>query len=231
MGKRLPAIGPGRPHMKHITGGPIRVQLADDHEVVRTGFRYLLDHEDDIIVVAESSNGIQACLDYDAYRPDVLLMDISMPDMNGLEAIRRILARDAQARILILSMHTSLVAERVLEQGARGFVSKHCAVRDLVVAIRQIMRGARYLDAETAEQLSLEKDSMGRTSLSPLSKRESEICMLLVDGRSVASIAERLHLSEKTVYTHREHILHKLGVATVLELAQLILFLGIPPSV
>jgi two-component system, NarL family, invasion response regulator UvrY len=223
--------GLGHRQIKPRSGRPIRVQLAEDHEIVRTGFRYLLDYEHDMKVVAESSNGIQACQDYDAFRPDVLVLDISMPDMNGLETIRRILAQDAEARILILSMHTALVAERALRQGARGFFSKQCAIRDLVEAIRRIMQGERYLDAESAERLSLDRSNTGRTSLSPLSKRETEVCMLLVDGRSVSSIAERLHMSEKTVYTHREHILRKLGVATVVELVQLILFLGMPPTV
>jgi two-component system, NarL family, invasion response regulator UvrY len=203
---------------------PIRIQLADDHEIVRTGFRYLLDNEPDMDLVAESADGVQACRHYGEYKPDVLVMDISMPDMHGLEAIRRILLRDPGARILVLSMHSGVVAERTLQEGALGFICKRSAARELVVAIRRIMRGERYLDPESAEQLSLRMENASPPSLS---NRELEICMHLVDGRSVASIAKQMHLSEKTIYTHREHIMHKLGVATVVELTKLASILGI----
>jgi two-component system, NarL family, invasion response regulator UvrY len=203
---------------------PIRIQLAEDHEIVRTGFRYLLDNEPDMDLVAESADGVQACRHYGEYKPDVLVMDISMPDMHGLEAIHRILLRDPGARILVLSMHSGVVAERTLQEGARGFICKRSAARELVVAIRRIMQGERYLDPESAEQLS---PRMENASPPSLSNRELEICMHLVDGRSVASIAEQMHLSEKTVYTHREHIMRKLGVATVVELTKLASILGI----
>jgi two-component system invasion response regulator UvrY len=203
---------------------PIRIQLAEDHEIVRTGFRYLLDNEADMEVVVESANGVQACKHYDEYKPDVLVMDISMPDMHGLEAIRRILIRDPEARILVLSMHSGAVAERTLQEGARGFISKQCAAHELIVATRRIMRGEHYLDPNSAERLS---PRMEHAPPPPLSNRELEICMHLVDGRSVSSIAEQMHLSEKTIYTHREHIMLKLGVTTVVELTKLATILGI----
>ena len=196
---------------------PIRVQLAEDHEVVRTGFRYLLDHEDDIVVVAESADGLQACRDYDRCKPDVLVIDISMAEMNGLEAMRRILARHADARILALSMHEGLIAERALQLGARGFVSKQGPARALITAIRKVMRGERYVDPSLGERAP-RVQTPGRNAIPSLSKRELEVCMLLSDGQSVSGISERLHLSEKTVYTYRANLFRKLGVATVVEL-------------
>ena len=206
---------------------PIRVQLAEDHEVVRTGFRCLLDHESDIVVVAESANGLQACRDYDEYNPDLLVIDISMTGMNGLEAIRRILSRHPNARILVLSMHTGLIAERALQQGARGFLSKQCAARELIMAIRKVMQGECYLDSCLHIPASTEKQKVGGTLVSALSKRELEVCMLLADGHSVSGISEQLHLSEKTVYTYRANLFHKLGVASVVELVQIVSMLGI----
>lgn len=203
---------------------PIRIQLAEDHEIVRAGFRYLLNNEADMEVVAESANGVLACRHYDEYKPDVLVMDISMPDMHGLEAIRRIMTHDPEACILVLSMHSGVVAERTLQEGARGFLSKRCASRELVMAIRRIMRGQRYIDPELTAQLSPNTEKVPPPSLS---NRELEICMHLVDGRSVSSIAEQMHLSEKTVYVHREHIMLKLGVATIVELTKLASVLGI----
>lgn len=206
-----------------MTDNSIRVQLAEDHEIVRTGFRYLVDNEHNMAVVAESANGIEACRHYELHQPDVLVMDVSMPDMHGLEAIRRILNHHPEARILVLSMHSGIVAARTLQQGASGFIGKRCAARELVMAIRRITAGGRYLDAETEAQLSPKWKKVP----SSLSSRELEICMHLAEGRPVSSIAEQMHLSEKTVYTHREHILRKLGLTSVVELAKLVSILGI----
>lgn len=213
-----------------MSPSPIRVQLAEDHEVVRTGFRCLLGHEDDIEVVAESANGVQSCRDYERYHPDVLVIDISMTDMNGLEAMRRILGRDPEARILVLSMHSGLVAERAMQQGARGFLSKQCAARELVMAIRKIAQGRCYIDSSLGMHASSANQNTGEDAAAALSKRELEVCMLLADGQSVSNISEHLHLSEKTVYTYRTNLFRKLGVATVVELVQMISLLGIHPS-
>jgi len=210
--------------MQHHACKSIRIQLAEDHEVVRSGFRHLLNSEDDMEVVAESANGVQARRDYDEYKPDVLVMDISMPGMNGLDVARQILNRHSEARILILSMHSGMVVDAALQQGIRGFISKQCGVRDLTVAIRKIMQGERYLDHESADQLTLGKRKTGKALLSFLTKRELEVCMLLTDGQSVSNIAEQLHLSKKTVYTHREHILYKLGVRSIAALTLLTSF-------
>jgi two-component system, NarL family, invasion response regulator UvrY len=205
---------------------PIRIQLAEDHEMVRSGFRLLLNSEEDLEVVAESANGLQACRDYDQHKPDVLVLDISLPDMKGLEVLRRILCRYPEARILVLSMHSSLVAEAALQQGARGFISKQCGVRGLTMAIRKIMRGEQFIDPETAEQLTRVKKEMGKTALSSLTKRELEVFRFLANGQSVSSTAKLMHLSEKTIYTHREHIMYKLGVKSMSALTQIALVLN-----
>ncbi len=206
----------------------IRVQLVDDHEIVRAGFRHLLEKEGDMQVVAESDSGKQACRDYNASLPDVLLMDISLPDISGLEAMHRILLAHPAARILVLSMHTGMVAERAMQLGARGFVCKRSGSTTLLTAIHAVMRGKRYLDNNAAIPLSIKQAADPLKPLSqPLTRRELEICMHLTEGRSVGDIANALHLSDKTVYTHRQHIMDKLGVVTPVELAQVAARMGI----
>lgn len=210
-----------------IATSVIRVQLVDDHEVVRTGFKFLLEKEGDVQVVSESSTGRAAYIDYIAYHPDILILDISLPDMSGLEAMRRILTKDQQAKVIVLSMYSGAVAERALQMGARGFVSKSSGARTLMLAIEQVMRGRRYLDAETGLQLPINEAKHDKPLHPVLTKRELEVCMLLVEGQTVSAIAEALFLSSKTVYTHREHIMDKLGATTSTELAQIAARMGI----
>lgn len=204
---------------------PVRIQLVDDHEIVRAGFRHLLEKEGNMQVVLESATGKQACRDYDACRPDILIIDISLPDISGIEVIRRILLDHPHARILVLSMHSGMVAERAMQLGARGFVCKRSGARSLVSAIRRIMRGGNYLDEEAEAEMP--KRAAKPSLPVPLSRRELEVCLLLTEGQSVAEIAATLHLSEKTVYTHRQHIMDKLGVVTPVELAQVANRMGI----
>lgn len=211
-----------------MTDRLIRLQLVDDHEMVRSGFRHLLEKEGDMRVVAESASGKLAYRDYAQYEPDVVIMDISLPDMSGLEVMRRILREYSKARILMLSMHAGLVAERAMQMGARGFICKRSGARELVKAIRQLMAGETYIDP-AAGVSEPGDEAAGSTGLS-LSRRELEVCMLLAQGRSVAEIADQLHLSEKTVYTHRQRIMDKLGVSTSVELAQLVTRLGMQPN-
>lgn len=205
----------------------IRIQLVDDHEIVRAGFRHLLEKEPDMQVVAESASGKQACRDFEACQPDVMVMDISMPDISGLEAMRRILQAHPESRVLILSMHGGMVATQSMQMGAKGFICKRSGSKALILAIRTIMDGRLFYDQESDE--SWPGYSMGPKSDAPtsLTKREIEICMQLADGRSVAQIADAMHLSEKTVYTHRQHIMDKLDAKTVVELARAVSRLGV----
>ncbi|HKI60689.1 MAG TPA: response regulator transcription factor [Mariprofundaceae bacterium] len=206
---------------------PLRIQIVDDHEVVRTGFRYLLEEDGSMQVVVESTSGKQACRDFEQYLPDIVIMDISLPDISGLETMRRILLDHPLANILILSMHTGMVAERALQMGARGYVCKSSGARALLAAIEQVMLGARHLDPEAGVEMPADTNRLDSQKL--LTKRELEVCMRLARGQSVGEIANSLHLSEKTVYTHRQHIMDKLGVTTTIELARVATLMGILP--
>jgi two-component system, NarL family, invasion response regulator UvrY len=206
---------------------PISIQLADDHDIVRAGFRQLLENEGNIHVVVESSSGRQTYMDYKAHHPDILIMDISMPDSNGLDVLRRILLLDPAARVLILSMHTGIVAERALQMGARGFVCKRSGASELLAAIAAIMRGDIYLDKKADARLPADQNRRSDLANASLTRRELEVCMLLAEGKSVTEIARKLYLSEKTVYTHRQNIMDKLGVQTVVELSRVAERMGI----
>ncbi|OIO71934.1 MAG: DNA-binding response regulator [Zetaproteobacteria bacterium CG_4_9_14_3_um_filter_49_83] len=210
-----------------MTSGRIRIQLADDHEIVRAGFRHLLEKEHDMQVVAESATGKQACRDYERCQPDILILDISLPDISGIEVIRRILQRDSGARILVFSMHVGMVAEHAMKKGACGYICKRSGAGALISAVRHIIRGGRYLDDNANVRMPLQLIEAVKSPAGPLSRRELEICLLLTEGKSVAEIGELLHVSVKTVYTHRQHIMDKLGVTTIVELSQVAARLGI----
>jgi len=205
-----------------VSTRPIRIQLVDDHEIVRAGFRQLLEKEGGVQVVAESESGKQACCDYKQFKPDIMILDISLPDISGLEAMHRVLGDDPRARIIMLSMHAGMVAERALQMGARGFVCKRSGARSLVTAIHQVMRGGRFLDEMAGVEMPKKT-----VAAAALSRREIEVCLLLSEGKSVAEIAGLLHVSAKTVYTHRQHIMDKLGVKTSAELVQAVRRTGI----
>jgi two-component system, NarL family, invasion response regulator UvrY len=200
----------------------IRVLLVDDHAVVRAGYRMLLKNSENIEVVAEADSGEQACKAFIDLQPDVIVMDLSMPGIGGLEAIRRIIARDANAKILVFSMHEDTVfVEQVLQAGAQGYISKSSAPEILVEAIKELAAGKIHLDADIVQRLAIQK-SRGKNSLfSGLSTREFEIFCLLAEGLNTSEIAKRLSLSYKTVANYSTQIKAKLNVSTVAELARL----------
>lgn len=205
----------------------LRIQLVDDHEIVRIGFRHLLEREGHMQVVAESADGRQACRDYNRCSPDIVIMDVSLPDISGLEVLRRILLKHPRAHILMLSMHSGMVAERAMQIGARGFVCKRSGAKILLSAIDGIMHGHRYLDAAADAVMPKSPSEPHKWYASSLTPRELEVCMLLSAGRSVSEIAVSLHLSEKTIYSHRQHIMQKLAVTTMAELVQVVTRMGI----
>ncbi len=200
----------------------IRVLLVDDHAVVRAGYQMLLQNTDDIEVVSEADSGELACKHYVDSEPDVVVMDLSMPGMGGLEAIRRIVARDSNARILVFSMHESTVfVEQALQAGARGYITKSSAPEVLIEAIRELAAGKSHIDSEIAQQLAFKKTKGEDTPFSDLSTREFEIFCLLAEGLNTSEISKRLSLSYKTVANYSTQIKSKLEVSTVAEIARI----------
>ena len=207
----------------------IRVLLVDDHAVVRTGFRLLLQARPDVAVVGEAESGEAACQRYLELSPDVVVMDIAMPGMGGIEALRRIRARDPQARVLALSAHDDpMHARRALREGAFGFLSKRSAPEALLEAVAGIGAGQRYIDPRVAQRLALE-DIEGTESspIKRLSEREFDVFIRLARGASVQRIANELRLSASTVGTHLYNVKQKLGVSNQSELTLLAIRYGL----
>jgi two-component system invasion response regulator UvrY len=201
----------------------IQVLLVDDHAVVRMGFRLLLQSQSDISVVAEAQSGETACQLYAELTPDVVVMDLGMPGMGGLEALRRIRARDAAARVLALSAHDDpMHARRALREGALGFLSKRSAPEALIEAIASVAAGRRYIDPALAQKLALaEIEGAARSPIEQLSEREFEVFIRLAGGATVQKIADDLKLSASTIGTHLYNIKQKLGVVNQSELTLL----------
>ncbi len=203
----------------------IRAMLVDDHALVRMGFRMLLA-DAQVDVVAECDSGEQACADYARAAPDVVLMDLSMPGMGGLEAVRRLLAQDPRARILALSAHEDTAhPRRVLRAGALGFLAKRSAPETLIEAVTAVAAYRSYVDARTAQALA---QAQGDTSpADALSEREFAVFLQLARGASVAQIAQHLKLSPATVGTHQYHIKQKLQASNTSELTLVALNWGL----
>lgn len=198
----------------------VRVMLVDDHAVVRMGFRLLLQGTPDIEVVAEASSGEEAVRQFPEIQPDVVVMDISMPGIGGLEAIGRILARQPAARILVLSAHEDVMhARRVLKAGAAGYLTKRSAAEALIQAIRQVAQGKTFLEGSIAQQLAMQQLSGEQSPVDMLSEKEFKVFLALAKGESVAEIAEVMSLSPRTIGTHLYNIKQKLGASNQAELA------------
>ncbi|HEY0941031.1 MAG TPA: response regulator transcription factor [Steroidobacter sp.] len=205
----------------------IKVLLVDDHTVVRTGFRLLLETVADVRVVAEADSGEAACQSFDEAKPDVVVLDLSMPGMGGLETIRRLRARDKDVKTLALSAHDDAMhARRALKQGALGFLSKRTAPETLLEAVRMVATGQRYIDPKLAQEIALAE--VGGTSLvDSLSEREFEVFLRLANGAAVPQIAAELNLSASTVGTHLYNIKQKLQAGNQAELTLIALRAGL----
>ncbi len=200
----------------------IRVLLVDDHAVVRAGYRALLENVSGIEVVAEADSGEEACRLFTELSPDVVIMDLSLPGIGGLEAIRRIISRDEEAQIMVISMHEDLVfVEKALQAGARGYLPKSTAPELLSFAIRQIAEGEVHLDNAIAQRLAYQKTRGDSSPFIDLSAREFEIFRLLAEGMDKNEIAGRLALGYKTVANYTTQIKNKMKVNTEAELTRI----------
>jgi len=199
------------------------VLLVDDHPVVRDGYRRLLENTRDIRVVAEAGDGESAITLYKEYAPDVVVLDLSMPGIGGLETLGRIKAQDAAARILVFSMHDSeILMMRCLKAGATGYLTKNNGAGKMVEAVHSVARGKVFLDsAHSANILSQQLFGVLEDPLLALSPREFQIFQLLAEGLSVADIASTLSISAKTVGVHHARIMKKLELQTPTQLVRL----------
>ena len=202
----------------------IKVMLVDDHAVVRSGFRRFLEEFDDIRVIAEAESGDQAYRRFIESAPDVLVLDISMPDTSGLALMQRVFARAPDARVIIFSMHLdAAMAERAMDGGARGYVTKSSAPEVLVRAVREVAAGRLFVSDDITLAMARSRIVGQDSPLKLLSAREFEIFQQLVGGRAPADIARALNLSSKTIANYHTLIKQKLGVGSDIELMRIAL--------
>lgn len=206
----------------------IKVLIADDHHLVRTSIAHLLNEECDIKVVGEVDDGESAVAQCRRLKPDIVVMDIRMPGIGGLEATRRIHRTMEDVKVLILTAHIEDSALRLmLEAGAIGFLSKGADTSEMTDAIRQVFHGKRYVSQEIAQRLALSHFTDEDNPFRHLSHRELQIALMIVNCQRVQDISDRLHLSPKTVNTYRYRLFDKLQVATDVELTHLALRYGL----
>jgi len=200
----------------------IRVLIVDDHAVVRSGLRRLLDAEADIETVAEAANADRAVFEAIEAKPDVVLMDLVMPEKGGIEGMPAVLQAVPETRVLVLSMHDDpRYVHAAFEAGASGYVLKEAADTEVVSAIRAVAAGERYLHpALGAKLVSAEAEGRRRAEQDPLSEREREVLRLLALGHTNQEIAEQLYISVRTVETHRAHIMQKLSLSSRADLVR-----------
>jgi two-component system invasion response regulator UvrY len=196
--------------------------LVDDHAVVRSGFKVLLQTWDDVDVVAEANSGEEALPLYTLHRPEVVVMDIAMAGMGGIEACKRLLALDPKVRILALSAHEdSSYAKRALQAGALGYLSKRTAPEVLIDALRMVARHLRFIDPIIAQRMANQRTDSDTQYIDKLSPREFEVFILLAKGKSVVDISQSLGLSASTVGTHLYKVKLKLQLSNQSEMTLL----------
>jgi DNA-binding NarL/FixJ family response regulator len=207
----------------------IRILIADDHGVVAEGLKHLVEAQSDMQVVSLAVDGREAVRQARDLQPDVVLMDLSMPELNGADATRAILERDPKCRVIVLSMYAEReYVRRALKAGAAGYVVKRSAAKEVVDAIRAVHAGQRYLSPRVADVvLDDYAGDGGDDLLAKLSQREREVLQLLAEGHTGAQIAERLSLSQKTVETYRARLVEKLGIRDVAGLVRFAIQRGI----
>lgn len=199
----------------------IKVLLIDDHALVRTGIRMLIEGTGEFSVVAEAATGDEGIRLARQHKPDVVICDLHLPGMSGLEVTERLVSAHAGQRVMIVTMQEEgPLPRRLLHAGALGYVAKACAHEEFLRALREVAQGRRYLSAEIAQRLALEPTGGEQSPFDLLSPRELEVVKMLCQGKRNGEIAEVLHLSPKTVSTHKQRLLEKLGVEDVVTLAR-----------
>jgi two-component system response regulator NreC len=208
----------------------ITILLADDHTILRQGLRRILDAEDDIEVVAEAGTGLEAVKLTKQLQPHVVIMDISMPDQDGLESLRQIV-KSVPSRVLILTVHLEhQVISEAVSAGAAGYLAKDSLDRELISAVRTVMLGGTVLSTIVSKRLAESSQfstAAPSRSIENLTSREREVFLLLAEGKSTTEVASSLFVSPKTVHTHRQHIMDKLGLRTTTELIRFALRQGL----
>jgi DNA-binding NarL/FixJ family response regulator len=201
---------------------PIRVLVVDDHAVVRSGIRLLLGREPDIEPVGEAGTGREAIFEARTHNPDVVLMDVVMPDQTGLEALPQLLHEHPDTKVLLLSMQDDpRYVREAFAAGASGYILKEAADAEVVTAIREVAKGGRYVNPELGARLvEAEAAAERRAAADPLSDREREILRLLALGHTNQEIARQLYISVRTAETHRAHIMRKLNVSSRADLVR-----------
>ena len=212
--------------------GAIRILLADDHTLVRAGIRSLLESLPDVEIVGESEDGREAVELVEKHSPDIAVLDIGMPGLNGIEAARRISATSTRTRIVMLSMHTEpTYVRQALEAGASGYLLKSAAASELPLAIRSVMRGETYLTPRISQEVVRgylrPEEGSAPTPLAGLTGRQREILQLVAEGQSTKEIAHRLNVSIKTVETHRQRLMDRLDIHDVPGLVRFAIRAGI----
>ncbi len=206
----------------------ITILLVDDHAVVRMGFKMLIEAEEGIKVIGEAESGEIAVKLFQELKPDIIVMDITMPGIGGLEAIDRIIAKDKNTKILVLSAHEDSVhPKRVLNAGAMGYLTKRSAAEELIKAIKSIHQGKRYLEPNIAQQMAITQLSGETNPVEILSDREFEVFIALAKGKSTNDIADTLCLSPRTVGTHLYNIKQKLNANNSAEIALIAIRCGL----
>ncbi len=207
---------------------PISIMLVDDHAVVRSGIRRLLEQYKGFHVIAEAETGERAYSLFGEFLPDVVVMDLTMPGMGGMEAIRRIITRYPTAKLLVLSMHENAAfANQALKAGARGYLAKNSLAEELVNALELLVQGQTYISPEMVSKIALQSLNAETERIQLLSPREFEIFRMLSEGLEGEEIAENLKISSKTVSNYQTAIKQKLGINTPVEMVRLAIRSGL----
>jgi two-component system invasion response regulator UvrY len=214
-------------YMSKSKSKPITVLLVDDHQIVRVGFRRLIETTGDIRVLAEAQSGEESYQLVNDLRPDIIIMDINMPGIGGLEAIGRLRKRNVKQKIIALTVHeTEPFPSRVLAAGAQGYLSKRCAPQELIQAIRKVYRGETFVTNQVMREIN-KTPGNDEAAINKLTPREFQVFSLLGEGRTALEIGHDMNLSHKTIHSHRSNIMKKLKLETSFSIVQFAILQGI----